>query len=436
VTAEIAILNKLGVALAADSAVTVEAGSHGEVKKIYNTTNKLFSLSKYQPVGVMVYGSAQLLRVPWEVIIKVYREGLGSRHFATLREYSDDLVAFLHRFFKAADQESYFFRVVAGYFHNVILSEIDANVKKVTDEKRRISKAQIAEITREVIASHHRQLDELETLACFPRGFGARLRNKYATVLERAIREFFAKLPVKPTSHRQLHAIAERLFTSDIFFSSETSGVVVAGFGENEIFPSLYSISVNGVVGGRLKHKVAHNARISAKQEAMIIPFAQQEMVVTFMEGIDPEYQELMQAYLKEVFAEYPEQIIKAMPVAGLKGDADRKVRDVLIEHGKRVLDKLEKNLVEYRRKRYTDPVISTVGALPKDELAAMAESLVNLTSFKRRVSMDAETVGGPIDVALISKGDGFVWIRRKHYFTPELNHQFFANYYGTRKTR
>jgi hypothetical protein len=26
-------------------------------------------------------------------------------------------------------------------------------------------------------------------------------------------------------------------------------------------------------------------------------------------------------------------------------------------------------------------------------------------------------------------KGDGFVWIKRKHYFPPELNHQFFANY-------
>jgi hypothetical protein len=43
---------------------------------------------------------------------------------------------------------------------------------------------------------------------------------------------------------------------------------------------------------------------------------------------------------------------------------------------------------------------------------------------------MDAETVGGPIDVAVISKGDGFIWIKRKHYFKSELNPQFFANYY------
>ena len=67
---------------------------------------------------------------------------------------------------------------------------------------------------------------------------------------------------------------------------------------------------------------------------------------------------------------------------------------------------------------------------LPKGELAEMAESLVNLTSFKRRVTLDVETVGGPIDVAVISKGDGFVWIKRKHYFDPEHNPHFFINYY------
>ena len=49
---------------------------------------------------------------------------------------------------------------------------------------------------------------------------------------------------------------------------------------------------------------------------------------------------------------------------------------------------------------------------------------------FKRKMSMDAETVAGPIDVAVISKGGGFIWINRKHYFERELNPQFFANYY------
>ena len=31
--------------------------------------------------------------------------------------------------------------------------------------------------------------------------------------------------------------------------------------------------------------------------------------------------------------------------------------------------------------------------------------------------------------MALISKSDGFVWIKRKHYFRPEINPHFVANY-------
>ena len=57
-----------------------------------------------------------------------------------------------------------------------------------------------------------------------------------------------------------------------------------------------------------------------------------------------------------------------------------------------------------------------------------MAESLVHLTYLKRRFTMAEESVGGPVDVAIITKGDGFIWIKRKHYFDPKLNQHFFKN--------
>ncbi|MCP4196209.1 MAG: hypothetical protein GY762_03585 [Proteobacteria bacterium] len=72
---------------------------------------------------------------------------------------------------------------------------------------------------------------------------------------------------------------------------------------------------------------------------------------------------------------------------------------------------------------------MEVVSTLPKDELAATAEALVNLTKFKRRVSNEQETVGGPIDVAVITKGDGFVWIKHKHYFKADLNPRFMSKY-------
>ena len=87
-TAEVAVLNAHAVALATDSAVT--AGG-----KIYTSANKLFALSKYRPVGIMVYNSARFMSVPIEAIIKVYRQQLGKDSFDTLPEYASDFVAFL-----------------------------------------------------------------------------------------------------------------------------------------------------------------------------------------------------------------------------------------------------------------------------------------------------------------------------------------------------
>ena len=66
---------------------------------------------------------------------------------------------------------------------------------------------------------------------------------------------------------------------------------------------------------------------------------------------------------------------------------------------------------------------------LSKEDLANMAESLIALTSLKRRMTSSEESVGGPVDVAVISKSDGFIWIKRKHYFDRALNEHFFSRY-------
>ena len=66
-TSEVVVMNRLAVALAADSATTVSGPNS---QKIWNSANKLFALSKTHPVGVMFYNNASILGVPWETIIK------------------------------------------------------------------------------------------------------------------------------------------------------------------------------------------------------------------------------------------------------------------------------------------------------------------------------------------------------------------------------
>jgi hypothetical protein len=63
--------------------------------------------------------------------------------------------------------------------------------------------------------------------------------------------------------------------------------------------------------------------------------------------------------------------------------------------------------------------------------MASLAEAMVNLTSVKRKFSAEKETVAGPIDVAVISKSDGFIWVKRKHYFDAELNPRYFVRKFG-----
>jgi len=105
-TAVVGILNKSAVALAADSAVTI-SGSNG--RKIFNGANKLFTLSKYHPVGIMIFNSATFMSTPWETIIKVYRKQLGKNSFATVQAYQEDFIRFLH--------EKDFFALFKRSFH-------------------------------------------------------------------------------------------------------------------------------------------------------------------------------------------------------------------------------------------------------------------------------------------------------------------------------
>ena len=100
----------------------------------------------------------------------------------------------------------------------------------------------------------------------------------------------------------------------------------------------------------------------------------------------------------------------------------------------KSVTGKIVDHMAETAGNDYMRPIIRSVASLPIEELALLAESMINITSLRRKVAIDQNigTVGGPIDVAIISKGDGFIWLKRKHYFEGKYNPQYFySHFYG-----
>ena len=165
--------------------------------------------------------------------------------------------------------------------------------------------------------------------------------------------------------------------------------------------------------------------KITNGLQASIRPFAQTDVINTILSGVDPALDDFYVSQHGILLKKYNQDLAKL--IQGLSPDLAKYLEDLdvsgIVNEYKKESDKIKLN-------KYIIPLMNAVSNLSKDDLSEMAESLVYLTYLKRRITFAEESVGGPVDVAIISKGDGFIWKKRKHYFKPELNQHFLANYF------
>jgi hypothetical protein len=428
-TAEIAVLNRNAVALAADSAVTLQLP---EGPKIYHA-NKLFTLSKYRPVGVMIYGSADFMGVPWDTIIKQYRERLGNRGFRKLQDYAKDFLAFIEKhpsFFPEERQRNACYELTQVWLYR-LRARLRKTVELAIKASGPVSEEAVRRMFREIFTEDVAHLRKHKPFPRFSKLGASDLLRKYRPVIRRAIKDTLQNLADAIPAGR-LHEGCALAILRDLYWYGE-SGVVIAGFGNDEFCPSLCCHTLDSVIGGRLRvlENVDKRSRISnVGMSASVIAFAQSEMVSLFMNGIDDDYADFVSSFTSQSFITgFPDTISTTLDKYLNQADKAKVIEEVR-EIGKKLSSKLGSSIQQYAKFAHSDPIVEIVNHLPKEELAAMAEALVNLTSFKRHVTRQAETVGGPIDVAVISRGDGFIWIKRKHYFSQQLNPHFLANYF------
>jgi hypothetical protein len=302
--------------------------------------------------------------------------------------------------------------------------------KKLKSEGPQTDSA-VRSLFRDIFNSELSHLRSHKVLKSFRRRTPRSLLRKYRTAIKNAVNDELQKLagvvPLAKLTSAALMAIGR-----DNYWYNE-SGVVLAGFGSDEFFPSLRCYKVDSLIGGGLRamEEVHRRSDITTGNSAVVTAFAQSEMVSLFMNGIDDDYASFVSSFIGQSFMDgYPAliaEIIKKDVSATRRSSILKRLRDV----GERLVSALNDGITRYAREMHSSPIVDIVDHLPKEELAAMAEAFVNLTSYKRHVTSQAETVGGPIDVALISRGDGFIWIKRKHYFDCALNQHFLSNYYN-----
>jgi hypothetical protein len=426
-TAEIGILNRMGVALAADSAVTV---SNKGAQKVYNSANKLFSLSKYHPVGIMVYGGANFMGVPWEIIIKSFREQLGENTKGELNDYCAEFINFVQTDSRLVNSDSEKNRV-KSIFSNYILECLTYVGNLLKDQLAhgiQPDPTVVDEWLKDKVNQNTIEIMQLSFIEGFDQSFIDEFKIRHIDTVKEVI-SVFIDFNISNETEEKIIEYAAQLIGRDVF-SDNYSGIVIAGYGDTELFPTLIEYHIDGIFCGKLKKKLADSVVIAAENgqngemTASIKAFAQREMVYSFLTGVDPFLRSSINDVMHTIFQELPD--ILQTNLAATIDDNDKLYISSI---GEQLLAYFNEEIDKVQSKRYIKPVYEIVNILPKEDLAEMAEALVNLTSFKRRVSIDAETVGGPIDVAVITKGDGLVWIKRKHYFKPELNYHFFQNY-------
>ena len=97
-----------------------------------------------------------------------------------------------------------------------------------------------------------------------------------------------------------------------------------------------------------------------------------------------------------------------------------------------KIIDEINQTDLENYRKPYRDKIleyieeenvkrlIQSVSSFNIDDLASMAESLISITNLQRHITSAEESVGGPVDVAVITRSEGFTWIKRKNTLSAD----------------
>lgn len=409
-SAEVILMNKNGIAIAADSAVTI-----GNRTKIYNTADKMFTLSKYAPVGILIYNNSSLMGIQLELIIKQYRNKLGDKTFKTIKDYCNDFVEYCIKFTNTYAGIGIELEIINGQ----ILNKCDNLFKLVLSmTNKEILKGSFKDDNELMKYINNKIIDLINKMKpddnneIMDNDYYISIQDKLDTenIINRCAKSYKVILEEETKSNliQKLNMIIKDRKKWDI---SNFTGIAITGYGDDEIFPACIQIETLGIINNKIFKIKEESFEISHEQNSQIIPLAQTDVMNEFFLGIN---EEIEQIYLKKF---------------------TNKINSEKREEIKNEIQKLNNSIVEEKEKLIQERLMNIHGSLsflPRDEMIYMAEGMINLTSFKRRLVLDnySETVGGPIDIAFISKGDGFIWIKRKMYFDKEMNYVFTENYF------
>lgn len=410
-TSEVLMLNKDAVVIAADSAVTTGRDPHPRYSK---AANKIFDISVHGNVAVTIFASAEIDRVPWELVLKQFRKfDSENPPRAHLRDYVSALVNFFQRngalFPVGVRTELLKTRVT--YATGTLLKRLAFQFPVLIDQAAVPADRQAAWAEARAFA--------IAELAAQPYRAPLTAPDLQSIVAQSAdLEAHLAPLIASDSSY--LHVDVSQVVPLAIEYLLKyptevlgATGVVIAGYGADEIFPSFVQTRMFGHIGDTFFWTEESDYVITHDNNAWIQPFAQSSMINRFTDGFDG----VLSSILEEGSLSTFNSLIGDLRAGGIAIPDEVSNPIVTARHTEFMSNWKQKNW-----DANFHPLRRVLNSLSVPEMGHLAESLLVLEALRERVTSPSESVGGPIDVAVITKAEGLIWLKRKHFFEPSLN--------------
>lgn len=398
-TAQVAVLNTQGVALASDSAVTITGGA---VPRTYQSADKIFPIQG-EPVAVLHSGTASFWGVPWQVLVETWSQDRDRTPQPIMAAYAREFVDWLATqatVLTPQAKDNYFqwmVRDVLLVLRGVIHRRLgEMGVEPVAGYAQGPVAAVVDEVTEAFIA----KLEAAETYEGLETFDGAGLFRRLSDSLFGLFEWVFDDTPRTTTLEGRLEHLGSLLATKVEPFERDAV-LAFVGYGAEDFFPSCYRMTVSGAVGDVVRVCDTSTSAVSTTSQVTIVPLGQTAAIDLFLRGVSPQYRAVAHDALDELAGD-------AVDAGGEKND---------IDDAHAALDE-EFDTLEWQS--FLSPMLDVVETLPVVETLRLADSLVGLASLRGLIHGES-SVGGPVDLARISKQRGFEWVRSKNTHAPTL---------------
>lgn len=411
-TALVGVLNKRGAAIAADSAMTVYGNGSS---KIYNNEQKIFPLSDTNPLGVMICNNLNFLTTPWSLIFELYKAERGERLFPSLTGYVDDFMDFLKSMKSLQDQE-----VKNHYYQNefdqvlvAFRSIFSEKFEETYDENPEFEEEKISQICYDYTFKTLKEIIFDEEVNLLLKSFTFKDFKKDIVYPNKKYFSFQRKeFPrMKDNEWETLLKYFHRHLINDIFLGNQSTEIIFVGYGTENIFPASQRVFLSGVIGQKIKHRIEGISEISHRCSAEIRPFAQTDVMLTLMKGVSPKSDEEYNNAADELEKNVIGEITDLLEKENVSPKIIKKVRKLTFD---KIHEKYLERIENFIHNNFVSGIVNALEFFNLEEMAKMAENLIAVTNLQRHISSSEESVGGPIEVAVITKTGGFKWV--KHY--------------------